>query len=199
MPQQDDPLFVEPSNEDATPEPQPVPQWQALVENTGAAGAQTNPSDPIVQLVTEYKEAIQARDEANDRYLRAAAEFSNARRRAEARADNEVRAAREGILGSFLPVVDDLSRAVQAVPAEEKNAPWIDGFTLIQRKLETILERQGVVALDTEGKHFDPTLHQAVIVEAVDGVESGTILQELQKGYLLDGKILRPAMVKVAQ
>lgn len=197
MQQLDDSLFVDPSDQDAPADP--VPQWQELVEKTSAAGGQANANDPIVQLVAEYKEAIQARDEANDRYLRAAAEFSNARRRAEARADNEVRAAREAILGSFLPVIDDLSRAVQATPAEEKNAPWVDGFILIQRKLETILERQGVSALDTEGKHFDPTLHQAVLVEAVDGVESGTILQELQKGYLLDGKMLRPAMVKVAQ
>lgn len=170
--------------------------WQELVESFEV---QATTDDPIVQLVQEYKEAIKARDEAEDKYLRAAAEFANARRRAELRADHEVRAAKESILGGFLPVVDDLDRALQAAPAAGDVSSWLEGFILIQRKLAGALERQGVTTIVAEGQIFDPILHQAVIVEEVDGVPSDTVLQELQKGYLLDGKVLRPAMVKVAQ
>ena len=170
--------------------------WQELVES--AQEQQADAADPVVQLVQELKEAIKARDEAEDKYLRAAAEFANARRRAELRADHEVRSAKELILGGFLPVVDDLDRALQAVPADGGAYPWLEGFSLIQRKLAGTLERQGVTPIVAEGQHFDPALHQAVIMEEADGVPSGTVVQELQKGYLLDGRVLRPAMVKVA-
>lgn len=171
--------------------------WQELVESVQEQ--QADAEDPVVQLVQELKVAIKARDEAEDKYLRAAAEFANARRRAELRADHEVRAAKESILGGFLPVVDDLDRALQAAPAAGDVSSWLEGFILIQRKLAGALERQGVTTIVAEGQIFDPILHQAVIVEEVDGVPSDTVLQELQKGYLLDGKVLRPAMVKVAQ
>jgi molecular chaperone GrpE len=170
--------------------------WQEFVETFEE---QAVADDPVVQLVQEYKEAVKARDEAEDKYLRAAAEFANARRRAELRADHEVRAAREHILGSFLPVVDDLARALLAVPAGDETQSWSDGFSLIQRKLDSTLERLGVTAIEAEGHPFDPALHQAIIMEEVDGVASGIVVQELQKGYLLDGKVLRPSMVKVAQ
>ncbi len=170
--------------------------WQELIEQ---AEDQSGADDPIVQLVQEYKEAIKARDEAEDKYLRAAAEFANARRRAELRADNEVRSAKELILAGFLPVVDDLDRALLAVPADGDTYPWLEGFTLIQRKLAGVLERQGVTPIQAEGQPFDPALHQAVLVEESDDAPSGIVLQELQRGYLLDGRVLRPAMVKVAQ
>jgi molecular chaperone GrpE len=185
---------------DAAGDQQPADEgglsWEEFVETFEEQAAA---DDPVIQLVQEYKEAIKARDEAEDKYLRAAAEFANARRRAELRADHEVRAAKELILGGFLPVVDDLARALLAVPAGDETQSWSEGFSLIQRKLDGILERQGVTAIEAEGQPFDPALHQAVIMEEVDGVPSGTVVQELQKGYLLDGRVLRPSMVKVAQ
>lgn len=206
MPQRDEPFFDQtdsselPEAADELVAEQQMPDqsaagWQDLVEQ---AGEETGADDPIVQLVQEYKEAIKARDEAEDKYLRAAAEFANARRRAELRADNEVRAAKELILGGFLPVVDDLERALAAVPASDDAYPWLEGFSLIQRKLASALERQGVTVIEAEGQPFDPGLHQAIMMEEAGDVPSGTVVQELQKGYLLDGKVLRPAMVKVA-
>jgi molecular chaperone GrpE len=176
--------------------PTPPPTWQDLV---GSVEEQAAPADdPIVQLVNEYKEAIKARDAAEDRYLRAAAEFANARRRAEMRADHEVRSARERLLGSVLPVVDDFERAFQAVPADAQGSTWVEGFALIQRKLQGILQREGVTPIDAQGHPFDATRHQAVLVEAVDDVPSGTVIDVLQQGYLLDERVLRPAMVKVS-
>ncbi len=178
-------------------EPEPALTWQDVV---GSVEQQTaTADDPIVQLVNEYKEAIKARDVAEDRYLRAAAEFANARRRAEMRADNEVRAGRERLLGSVLPVVDDFDRAFQSVPDDARESTWVEGFALIQRKLQNTLQREGVTPIEAEGQPFDATRHQAVIVEVADDVPSGTVLQVLQQGYMLDDRVLRPAMVKVAQ
>ncbi len=90
------------------------------------------------------------------------------------------------------------ARCWQCRLADETQS-WIEGFSLIQRKLDGILERQGVTTIEAEGQPFDPALHQAVIMEEIDDVASGTVVQELQKGYLLDGRVLRPSMVKVAQ
>lgn len=158
-----------------------------------------DPNDPVVQLVQEYKEAVKARDAWEDKYLRAAADFANAKRRAELRADGQIQAARERILAAILPVLDDFERAFKAVPAEAQQSPWVEGFALIQRKLRATLEREGVTEIPAEGQPFDPNLHQAVISEPAEGVQPGTVLEVLQKGYTLEGRVLRPSMVKVAQ
>ncbi|MCA9871430.1 MAG: nucleotide exchange factor GrpE [Anaerolineae bacterium] len=175
----------------------------AAAEETVEQAAEEPPEaaadDAVVQLVGELKDAIKARDEWEDRYLRAAAEFSNARRRAELRADSEVRASRERLLNSIIPIVDDFERAFQLVPENETDSTWVEGFTLILRKLQGALLREGVTVIEAEGKPFDPSLHQAVMVEEVDGAEPDTVVEVLQRGYLLDDRVLRPAMVKVAQ
>ena len=175
----------------------------AAAEETVEQAAEEPPEaaadDAVVQLVGELKDAIKARNEWEDRYLRAAAEFSNARRRAELRADSEVRASRERLLNSIIPIVDDFERAFQLVPEDETDSTWVEGFTLILRKLQGALLREGVTVIEAEGKPFDPSLHQAVMVEEVDGAEPDTVVAVLQRGYLLDDRVLRPAMVKVAQ
>lgn len=171
--------------------------WQSLLEVAEQANGDSD--DPVVQLVNEYKEAIQARDEWHDKYLRAAAEFVNARRRAEVRADNEIMAARERVLAGILPVLDDFERAFAAIPDDEKDSAWIEGFSLIQRKLQGVLDREGVVEIAAEGLAFDPNFHQAVIMEAAEEAEPGAVLAVLQKGYRLGDRVLRPSMVKVAQ
>lgn len=186
-----------PQPEAAAGDAAPAPAWQELVR--AAEEGATDLSDPVVQLVQEYKEAVKARDAWEDKYLRAAADFANAKRRAEMRADSQILAARERILAAILPVLDDFERAFKAVPAEVQQSPWVEGFALIQRKLRATLEREGVTEIQAEGQPFDPTLHQAVVSEPVEGVEPGTVVEVLQKGYTLEGRVLRPSMVKVAQ
>lgn len=177
-------------------EAEAVTDWHDLVK---AVEEQPAPADdPVVRLVHEYKEAIQARDEWQDKYLRAAAEYANAKRRAEVRADNLIWEARERVLNGVLPVLDDFERAFAALPETERQSTWSEGFDLIYRKLRGVLEREGISEIEAEGSHFDPALHQAVVSEPVDGVEPGTVLQVFQKGYLLGDRVLRPSMVKVA-
>lgn len=194
---QDEPLAENQENDLTDEDETIVPAEETPETDDETIDAATD--DVVTQLVTEIKEAIKARDEWEDRYLRAAAEFSNARRRAELRADSEVRASRERLLNSIIPIVDDFERAFQLVPENETDSTWVEGFTLILRKLQGALLREGVTVIEAEGKPFDPSLHQAVMVEEVDGAEPDTVVAVLQRGYLLDDRVLRPAMVKVAQ
>lgn len=201
---QEEPLAEEqetdlPAEDETAALAEEAPQAGAEAVEATADATEAVAGGAVVQLVQEIKEAIKARDEAEDRYLRAAAEFSNARRRAELRADSEVRSARERLLNNILPIMDDFERAFQLVPEDETDSTWVNGFALILRKLQGALLREGVTVIEAEGQPFDPSRHQAVMVEAVEGAEPDTVVEVLQQGYMLDDKVLRPAMVKVAQ
>lgn len=195
-------FYSEPTAEDQETAPTADDAMATLADEsreTDDGTLETASDDVVVQLVQEIKEAIKARDDWEDRYLRAAAEFSNARRRAELRAESEVRSSRERLLNSIIPIMDDFERAFQLVPEDETDSTWVNGFVLILRKLQGVLLREGVTVIEAQGQPFDPSLHQAVMVEAVEGAESDTVVAVLQQGYMLDDKVLRPAMVKVAQ
>jgi molecular chaperone GrpE len=110
-----------------------------------------------------------------------------------------VRNASERVLEKLLPVMDDMNRAFANVPADQADSDWVNGFRLIQRKLQGVLDGEGVTPIVAEGQHFDPSLHHAVTHEEAEGVESGVVIAEVAKGYKLGDKILRPAMVRVAR
>jgi len=98
-----------------------------------------------------------------------------------------------------LPIVDDVDRAMELLPAEQANGDWADGFRLIQRKLQTLLENEGVTPIRTEGQMFDPALHFAVTHEEHKGYTEGQIIGEVARGYKLGDRVLRPSMVRVAK
>jgi molecular chaperone GrpE len=133
-----------------------------------------------------------------DRWLRSQAEFQNYRKRQDReRVDMRAMAAAETIK-QILPIVDDLDRAFRQVPADMRSNPWLDGFRLIERKFAQVLEQAGVSVIETVGKRFDPTFHESAADEESDQPH-GTILEEYRKGYMLNDKVLRPAMVKIAR
>ncbi|MBT9161150.1 MAG: Protein GrpE [Dehalococcoidia bacterium] len=99
-------------------------------------------------------------------------------------------------MSSLLPVLDDLELALNNVSVKLAGFTWVEGIVLIHRKFHAILEGQGLERIETEGNDFDPNFHQAVLYE--EG-EEGKIVEELQKGYMLHGRLLRPAMVKVGK
>ena len=145
----------------------------------------------IAQLereVAEYK----------DSYLRATADFRNYKRRTDQERADLIRNASAGLLLKLLPVMDDLERAMQSVTPDVAASAWYGGFKLIPQKLQTILESEGVKPIEALGTDFDPNQHEAVIYERADGQE-GKITAELQKGYVIRDKVLRPTMVKVGQ
>lgn len=156
------------------------------------------------QLQAVQAELAAAQGEAadyKDRWLRAAAESQNIRRRAERERTELILGANERLLQRILPVLDDFDLAFAHLPADlsEQEQSWVDGFTLIQRKLQSILSSEGVAGIATAGMAFDPTRHEAVTYELAEGFTENQIIGEVRKGYLLGDRVLRPAMVRVAR
>jgi molecular chaperone GrpE len=137
-------------------------------------------------------------DERQDRMLRALAETDNVRRRAQRDADDRVKYANEALLRDFLPVLDNFDRALAAARTTAGAESVLAGVELIQRDLLRVLERVGVTRYSAVGQPFDPTRHEAIarVVSAQDLPD--TVVSETAPGYLLHGRVLRPAMVAVA-
>jgi molecular chaperone GrpE len=135
--------------------------------------------------------------EYKDSWMRSQAEFQNYKKRIER--DNETMYAsmKGDIIKKVLPVLDDLERALQNKPSD--SGAWISGIELIQKKLASILEAEGVKKIEARGALFDPNFHEAISHEPADGVESGHVIEVVQNGYMLGDRVLRPAMVRVAQ
>jgi len=100
------------------------------------------------------------------------------------------------IVKRILPVLDDLERALQNRPADD---PWTSGIELVVRKFQNILESEGVKRIEAVGTEFDPNLHEAISHEPADGVQSGHVIGVVQNGYRIGERVIRPALVRVAQ
>jgi molecular chaperone GrpE len=132
-------------------------------------------------------------------WQRERAEFANYRRRTEQERVSSYQNATGDVLKKIIPVIDDFDRAVANIPADLGSNPWVSGTAMIQRKLQKVLDDFGVTIISPQGEVFDPTMHEAVMMEPRDDVESGTIVEVMQKGYKTGDRLLRPALVKVAQ
>ena len=128
-------------------------------------------------------------------WQRALAEFQNFRKRIDRDRLAEQAAMKGDVIRKVLPVLDDLERALLNRPADDS---WANGIELIQRKLFSILEAEGVTRIEAEGSQFDPNFHEAVAQEPVDGAPSGQVVAVTQQGYMLGDRVLRPAQVRVA-
>ena len=130
------------------------------------------------------------------RWLRAQPEFQNYKKRLER--DNELTyiSMKGDIIKKVLPVLDDLERALQNRPADN---PWTSGIELIARKLQNVLDSDGIKRIEAEGMEFDPNYHEAISHEHADGVKSGFVIAIVQNGYMLGDRVIRPALVRVAQ
>jgi len=133
----------------------------------------------------------------DDSYLRLAADFDNYRKRVARDQAELVQRATERLVKELLPVLDDLERALQAAD-EHEEAKLEDGVRLVHRALAEVLRKEGIEEIATEGA-FDPHVHEALLTQPGDGVETGDVLQVLQKGYRLGDKVVRPARVIVAE
>jgi molecular chaperone GrpE len=127
-------------------------------------------------------------------WKRAQADFVNYKRRSELDREENSRFANSVLILNLLPILDDLERALNSVPPRQAKLSWVDGVRLIERKLRAVLEAQGLTPIKTRGEPFDPNLHQAMMRSK--GRE-GMVVRELQRGYKLHDRVLRPAMVAV--
>lgn len=181
-------------------------ETQAQVDESAAAASEQQAESPqpespeITALVQELREAREAADEARDHALRAQAELQNFRRRKEREVNERISLANESLILELLPVLDDFERAFEAIPEEDReaHAAWIQGFDLIYRKLQKLLENQGLAPIEATGE-FNPEVHEAVTMVPSEDVPSGEIVGELRKGYKLKDKVVRASLVSVAQ
>lgn len=158
-------------------------------------------SDPGSEL-RQLREALEAKTreaEANwERYVRTVAEYDNARKRAARDREDYVRTANEALLRELLPVLDNFDRALQAARGDAGAAAVTAGVELIQRELLRVLEKVGVTPFASLGAAFDPERHEAIARVPASGEPEMTVVGETARGYLLHGRVLRPAMVTVA-
>ncbi len=166
--------------------------------DTGANGAATDGAEVEGQVQVQGQDlaAIAAeRDEYLEQLQRSRAEFVNFRRRTEQERTQARELANRALLAQLLPVVDDFARALDAIPADQRDTPWVQGIALIERKLWGVLERQGVSQIEALGQPFDPAEHEAIARD--EGSAADTVVEIYQPGYRLGTTLLRPAMVKV--
>jgi molecular chaperone GrpE len=149
-------------------------------------------------LVVQLEQAESRAADYLDSLQRERAAFQNYKKRVERERGEQVQAISANLLARLLPVIDDFHRAMDAVPENERNE-WFEGVSLIQRKLDQILTNEGVSEIKALGKPFDPNYHEAIGVDTDTEAESGTVTQVLQRGYMLKDRVLRPAMVRVAE
>src|SRR5262245_18109392 len=154
-----------------------------------AQPADAQAADALDELRRE-KEALQ------DRLLRTAAEFDNYRKRVDRERRDLADYAAADVVGEMLPIVDNLERALTAAPEPD---PLRKGVELIHKQMMDVLRKRGVKPIEALGADFDPNFHQAVIHEPSSEHREGEVIEELQRGYLLGDRLLRPAMVKVAK
>lgn len=150
----------------------------------------------------QLREALEAKTreaaEHYDRYLRALADFENYKRRAQRERDEWTRLAHERLVLELLPVLDNFDRALQAEPRPDQLRGFVAGVELIHRELLKVLERIGVTSFSAVGEPFDPQRHEAVMRVETTEVPNQTVVEETERGYLLNDRVLRPARVKVA-
>lgn len=131
-----------------------------------------------------------------DKFMRLQADFANYKRRTEAQKAEYVELGVKKIVNDLLPVLDNFERALDSIG--EKDSTY-DGILMIKDQLTDVLKKEGIVEMKALGEEFDPTYHHAVLTEDSDEYDSGYVIEVLQKGYLINDKTLRPAMVKVSQ
>lgn len=184
-------------------------KFQKESEEIGKAGkpkAEAGPDAKKEQVISlkkeEYKKLIEAAElveDFKDKYLRVQAELDNTRKRSIKEKEEYVRFANEDILSDILYVVDNFDRALQHMSSAEKVESILEGVKMIQKQFHLLLEQKGVIKIEAAGKKFDPALHEAVERVETEEDKDGVIIEEVQAGYLLNGRLLRPAVVKVGK
>ena len=170
-----------------------IPEDPQENENNGpenGSGEIESPDSLEQELAAEKQKAA----EYLASWQRAQADFANYKRRVEQERQEFNSYANTNLILGILPVLDDLERAIQAMPARIANSEWGEGIKMVEHKFKTILQGQGVIPMISVGETFDPNIHEAL---RQDRGEEGIILEEFQRGYMLGERVIRPAKVVV--
>ncbi|MDQ4074646.1 MAG: nucleotide exchange factor GrpE [Chloroflexota bacterium] len=172
----------------------------AISEEVSEVFEELGAEDETAALTERIGELERERAEYLDQWRRSAAEFQNYRKREERLRTERERSANARLLRKLLPVLDDLQRAARHVPEALQDDEWVQGTLAIERKIWNILEQEGVSRIEAEpGTEFNPNIHEALISQPSEEVESGQIIEEFEAGYRHHDNVLRPARVSVAQ
>jgi molecular chaperone GrpE len=176
------------------------PRPKTRAEERAEAVTTPTRSELLEQLQEAEAALARTREQADENlrnWQRAAADFSNYKRRTEEDRRAADLFANAVLLNRLLAVIDDFDRALDTVP-EDVHEGWLDGIRLVERKLRGLLEAEGVTPIEAIGQPFDPNLHEAVVHEETAEAPDNTVIGEVQKGYLLHERVLRPSLVRVA-
>lgn len=184
-----------PSGEGPAP---PAPDKKDHHGKEAAAEGSRGLKDKLKRKDADLKQVKKERDELKDQYLRKLAEIENLRKRFEREKSEYYQFALSGLLLELLAVKDNLERALQSQATDMDGKTFREGVELIDRMFHNLLAKNGVQPVEIKDRHFDPAFHQAMTTEESEAVEEPEILEELQKGYLHHGRLLRPSLVKVA-
>lgn len=175
--------------DNATPQDETLAEVQEEVTDVPVEETQQDTElDKALAQVEEYKAALQ----------RERADFVNYKKRVEREKSELSGNITAKTLLNVLPIIDDFDRAIQATPEDVKSNGWATGFSLIHKKFQDMLQNLGVEQINPLGQPFDPNFHDAIGSDDSDEYESGAVLEVLQKGYVIEGKCIRPAIVRVA-
>lgn len=143
----------------------------------------------------ESNESVEKADAIKEQFIRLQADFANYKRRTENEKKDYIELGVKKIVNDLLPVVDNFERALQL---ETEDKSFLEGIEMIYKQFCGLLEKNSIVEIKSQDEKFDPNLHHAVLVEEREGVEEGIVIEVLQKGYMINDKVLRPAIVKVS-
>lgn len=193
------------SNEQQPQQDEQQPETEIQQDNQAEQAAEEEQKlSPEQQRITELEQALEKAEntikEQKDSVLRARADMENARKRAEAEVDKARKFALERFAGELLTVVDNLERALQVADASNDAVkPLVEGVELTHKSFISTIEKFGIQVIDPQGESFNPDLHQAMSMQESAEVEPNSVIAVMQKGYQLNGRLLRPAMVMVSR
>jgi len=152
----------------------------------------------LSEEVLKIKELERELEEASNRSLRLQADYDNFRRRTREEKSQERKLRAQDLVQDLLPVLDNFKRALEIETTNEETQSLKQGLEMVYRQFFDAMKKEGVEEVDALNQPFDPTLHQAVMQETTEGVEPNTVVAVFQSGYSLNGRVIRPAMVKVS-
>ena len=148
---------------------------------------------------TSHSKAAEKLADLNDKYLRLMAEYDNYRKRTIKEKSEIIKTAAEGLITELLPILDNLDRATEHRNDKTTYEEYVKGIAIIEDQIRDVLSRAGLEAMDVTGKQFDPAVHDAVMQVETENYESGVISEEVEKGYILSGKVIRHPKVIVSK
>ena len=169
-------------------------QRKSKEKKISEAETEVTEAEDVAVLKKELEEERAKSEGYLANWQRTQADFVNYKRRSEQEKEETTTFANSVLVLGLLPVLDDLERALEAIPAEPTEASWVDGIRLIERKLHSTLEAQGLAEIEALGQPFDPNIHEAVMQE---NGEEGIATKEFEKGYTFRGRVIRPSKVAV--